>query len=209
MISLLIDTCTKNVCIALFKDKTLMDKVIYSNQIDLSSDFMVLINNIFTKNNVKFEDVDKFFVAVGPGSFTGIRIGVTCAKVMAWALKKDVIPFSSLELLATVDSNNDYIVPLIDARRGYVFAGIYDNHLNCIMNDAYIKLDDLLEKIENDKSTTYVSLDNFDLETILPEYNVNKIIEKHFNDTPINPHSLNPNYLKKTEAEEKRESIND
>lgn len=209
MISLLIDTCTKNVCIALFKDKTLMDKVVYSNQIDLSSNFMVLINNIFSKNNVKIEDVDKFFVAVGPGSFTGIRIGVTCAKVMAWALKKDVIPFSSLELLATVDSNNDYIVPLIDARRGYVFAGIYDNHLNCIMNDAYIKLDDLLEKIENDKSTTYVSLDNFDLETILPEYNVNKIIEKHFNDTPINPHSLNPNYLKKTEAEEKRESIND
>lgn len=209
MISLLIDTCTKNVCIALFKDKTLMDKVVYSNQIDLSSNFMVLINNIFTKNNVKIEDVDKFFVAVGPGSFTGIRIGVTCAKVMAWALKKDVIPFSSLELLATVDSNNDYIVPLIDARRGYVFAGIYDNHLNCIMNDDYIKLDDLLEKIENDKSTTYVSLDNFDLETILPEYNVNKIIEKHFNDTPINPHSLNPNYLKKTEAEEKRESIND
>lgn len=209
MISLLIDTCTKNVCIALFKDKTLMDKVVYSNQIDLSSNFMVLINNIFTKNNVKIEDVDKFFVAVGPGSFTGIRIGVTCAKVMAWSLKKDVIPFSSLELLATVDSNNDYIVPLIDARRGYVFAGIYDNHLNCIMNDAYIKLDDLLEKIENDKSTTYVSLDNFDLETILPEYNVNKIIEKHFNDTSINPHSLNPNYLKKTEAEEKRESIND
>lgn len=209
MISLLIDTCTKNVCIALFKDKTLMDKVVYSNQIDLSSNFMVLINNIFSKNNVKIEDVDKFFVAVGPGSFTGIRIGVTCAKVMAWALKKDVIPFSSLELLATVDSNNDYIVPLIDARRGYVFAGIYDNHLNCIMNDAYIKLDDLLEKIENDKSTTYVSLDNFDLETILPEYNINKIIEKHFNDTPINPHSLNPNYLKKTEAEEKRESIND
>lgn len=209
MISLLIDTCTKNVCIALFKDKTLMDKVVYSNQIDLSSNFMVLVNNIFSKNSVKIEDVDKFFVAVGPGSFTGIRIGVTCAKVMAWSLKKDVIPFSSLELLATVDSNNDYIVPLIDARRGYVFTGIYDNHLNCIMNDAYIKLDDLLEKIENDKSTTYVSLDNFDLETILPEYNVNKIIEKHFNDAPINPHSLNPNYLKKTEAEEKRESIND
>lgn len=209
MISLLIDTCTKNVCIALFNDKVLLDKIAYSNQIDLSSNFMVLVNDILSKNNIKVENVDKFFVAVGPGSFTGIRIGVTCAKVMAWSLKKDVIPFSSLELLATVDSNNDYIVPLIDARRGYVFAGIYDNHLNCIMNDAYIKLDDLLEKIENDKSTTYVSLDNFDLETILPEYNVNKIIEKHFNDIPINPHSLNPNYLKKTEAEEKRESIND
>lgn len=209
MISLLIDTCTKNVCIALFKDKSLLDKTINSNQIDLSSNFMVLVNDILSKNSINIEDVDKFFVAVGPGSFTGIRIGVTCAKVMAWALKKEVIPFSSLELLAAVDSNTDYIVPLIDARRGYVFAGIYDNQLNCIMNDDYIKLDNLLENIETSKSVTYVSLDNFDLKTNLPEYNVNKIIEKHYNDTPVNPHSLNPNYLKKTEAEEKRENTDD
>lgn len=209
MISLLIDTCTKNVCIALFNDKTLLDKIVHSNQIDLSSNFMVLISNILDKNNIKIEDVDRFFVAVGPGSFTGIRIGVTCAKVMAWALKKEVIPFSSLELLAAVDSNTDYIVPLIDARRDYVFAGIYDNQLNCIMNDDYIELDDLLEKIEAGKSVTYVSLDNFDLKTNLPEYNVNKVVEKHYDDTPVNPHSLNPNYLKKTEAEEKRENTND
>lgn len=209
MISLLIDTCTKNVCIALFNDKTLLDKIVHSNQIDLSSNFMVLISNILDKNNIKIEDVDRFFVAVGPGSFTGIRIGVTCTKVMAWALKKEVIPFSSLELLAAVDSNTDYIVPLIDARRGYVFAGIYNNQLNCIMNDDYIELDDLLEKIETGKSVTYISLDNFDLKTSLPEYNVNKIVEKHYDDTPVNPHSLNPNYLKKTEAEEKRENSDD
>lgn len=209
MISLLIDTCTKNVCIALFKDKSLLDKVVHSNQIDLSSNFMVLVSDILSKNNIKIEDVNKFFVAIGPGSFTGIRIGVTCAKVMAWALKKEVIPFSSLELLAAVDSSTDYIVPLIDARRGYVFAGIYDNRLNCIMNDTYIKLDDLVENMETDKSTAYISLDNFDLETNLPEYIVNKVLEKHYDDVPINPHSLNPNYLKKTEAEEKRESTND
>ncbi len=209
MISLLIDTCTKNVCIALFRGKVLLDKIVHSNQIDLSSNFMVLISDILDKNGIKIEDVNKFFVAIGPGSFTGIRIGVTCAKVMAWALKKEVIPFSSLELLAAIDSKTDYIIPLIDARRGYVFAGIYDNQLNRIMDDDYIKLDDLLEEIEVGKSVTYISLDNFDLDTNLPEYNVNKIVEKHYDDTPINPHSLNPNYLKKTEAEEKRENTND
>lgn len=209
MIFLVIDTCTKNVCVSLFKDKILLDKIVHSNQIDLSSNFMILLNDILDKNSIKIEEVDKFFVAVGPGSFTGIRIGVTCAKVMAWALKKEVIPFSSLELLATNDANTDYIVPLIDARRGYVFAGIYDNQLNKVMDDEYIKLDDLLEKIKLDKSVTFVSLDNFDLETNLPEYNVNKLIEKHYNDNSINPHSLNPNYLKKTEAEEKRENTND
>ena len=209
MISLLIDTCTKNACIALFKDKFLLDKCVQSNQIDLSSNFMVLISNILDKNNIKIEDVDKFFVAVGPGSFTGIRIGVTCAKVMAWALKKEVIPFSSLELLATINDNFDYVVPLIDARRGYVFTGVYDSDLNCIVEDKYIKLDDLLKNIDNKKKVVYVSLDKFDLDVKIPDYKFEKIIIKHYNDTPINPHSLNPRYLKKTEAEEKRDIVND
>lgn len=209
MISLLVDTCTRNVCIGLFKDKVLIDKIVSLNEIDLSSRFMVLVKNILDKNNLQVKDIDKFFVAVGPGSFTGIRIGVTCVKVMAWSLGKEVIPFSSLELLASNDSDTDYIIPLIDARRDYVFAGIYDKKLNCIVEDKYIKLLDLNNSLNSSKTYTYVTLDNFTFDTILPEYKMEKIINKHFVDIAVNPHSLNPNYLKKTEAEEKKESLND
>lgn len=204
MISLLIDTCTKNVCIGLFKDKNLIDKIVSLNEIDLSKNFMVLISDLIERNNIEINDVDKFFVSIGPGSFTGIRIGVACAKVMAWALNKEVIPFSSLELLAATDTSYDYIIPLIDARRGYVFAGIYDSDLNSVMEDKYIKLDELKEKINPNKKNIFISLDNFDFKTELPEYNMIKVVNKHYNDSPINPHSLNPNYLKKTEAEEKK-----
>lgn len=209
MISLLVDTCTKNVCIALFKDKILIDKVVSLNEMDLSSKFMVLINNILEKNNLKVSNIDKFFVAVGPGSFTGIRIGVTCVKVMAYSLQKEVIPISSLEILASNDVETDYIVPLIDARREYVFSAIYDKNLNIIMDNKYIKLSELLNELNSKKSVTFVSLDKFDLEIKLPEYNFEKIINKHYNDTSINPHLLNPNYLKKTEAEEKKMINND
>lgn len=209
MISLLVDTCTKNVCIGLFKDKVLIDKIVSLNEIDLSSRFSSLIKDILDKNNLRANDIDKFFVAIGPGSFTGIRIGVTCVKVMAWSLGKDVIPFSSLELLASNEFNTDYIIPLIDARRDYVFAGIYDKNLNCIMQDKYIKLSDLNSSLDSLKKYTYVTLDNFGFNTEFPEYKMEKIINKHYNDITVNPHSLNPNYLKKTEAEEKRESIND
>lgn len=204
MISLLVDTCTKNVCIGLFKDKVLIDKIVFLNEIDLSSRFSVLIKDVLDKNNLRVNDIDKFFVAIGPGSFTGIRIGVTCVKVMAWSLGKDVIPFSSLELLASNEFNTDYIIPLIDARRDYVFAGIYDKNLNCIMQDKYIKLSDLNSSLDSLKKYTYVTLDNFGFNTEFPEYKMEKIINKHYNDITVNPHSLNPNYLKKTEAEEKR-----
>lgn len=204
MISLLIDTCTKNVCIGLFKNKNLIDKIVSLNEIDLSKNFMVLISDLIERNNIEINDVDKFFVSIGPGSFTGIRIGVACAKVMAWALNKEVIPFSSLELLAATDTSYDYIIPLIDTRRGYVFAGIYDNDLNSVMEDKYIKLDELKRKINPNKKSIFISLDNFDFKTELPEYNMIKVVNKHYNDSPINPHSLNPNYLKKTEAEEKK-----
>lgn len=204
MISLLVDTCTKNVCIGLFKDKVLIDKIVFLNEIDLSSRFSVLIKDVLDKNNLRVNDIDKFFVAIGPGSFTGIRIGVTCVKVMAWSLGKDVIPFSSLELLASNEFNTDYIIPLIDARRDYVFAGIYDKNLNCIMQDKYIKLSDLNTSLDSLKKYTYVTLDNFGFNTEFPEYKMEKIINKHYNDITVNPHSLNPNYLKKTEAEEKR-----
>lgn len=204
MISLLIDTCTKNVCIGLFKDKNLIDKIVSLNEIDLSKNFMVLISDLIERNNIEINVVDKFFVSIGPGSFTGIRIGVACAKVMAWALNKEVIPFSSLELLAATYNSYDYIIPLIDARRGYVFAGIYDNDLNSVMEDKYIKLDELKRKINPNKKNIFISLDNFDFKTELPEYNMIKVVNKHYNDSPINPHSLNPNYLKKTEAEEKK-----
>lgn len=209
MISLLVDTCTKNACIGLFKDKVLIDKIVSLNEIDLSSNFMVLVNNIVEKNNLEINDIDKFFVAIGPGSFTGIRIGVTCIKVMSWALKKDVIPFSSLELLASNELHTDYVIPLIDARRGYVFAGVYDKKLNCLMDDKYIRLSDLISGLDSNKTYTYVTLDKFEFDTELPNYKMEKVIDKHYNDIPINPHSLNPNYLKRTEAEEKKENIND
>lgn len=209
MISLLVDTSTRNVCIGLFKDKKLIDKTISLNEIDLSSKFMVLVDSIIKRNNIKISDIDKFFVAIGPGSFTGIRIGVTCIKVIAWSLKKEVIPFSSLELLASNSIKTDYVVPLIDARRGYVFAGIYDNQLNCIQKDQYIDLNVLINSIDNSKTITYSSLDKFSFNVDMPEYKIEKIVSKHYNDVSINPHSLIPNYLKKTEAEEKMMMLND
>ena len=209
MISLFLDTSSSNLNVGVLKDKKLLKEKYIHFEKDLSKYALNEIKELLDSLSLKPNDIDNIYCVNGPGSFTGLRIGVTIAKTFAWGLNKNLYKLSSLFVMANSVFNSDYIIPLIDARRGYVFTGVYDNQLNCIMNDDYIELDDLLEKIEAGKSVTYISLDNFDLKTNLPEYNVNKIVEKHYDDTPVNPHSLNPNYLKKTEAEEKRENTND
>jgi len=110
----------------------------------MSSKILTIIEEGLTENNISIKSIDKIFVVNGPGSFTGVRIGVTIAKTIAWALNKDLVPLSSLEYMATSNSNKKYLISMIDARRGNVFAGIYDSNLNCIKKDSLIGLDELL-----------------------------------------------------------------
>ena len=76
--------------------------------------------------NIKFNpnDINKIIVVSGPGSFTGIRIGMTFAKIYSWIKKIDIIPITSLDAMSKSVDINSIIVPIIDARRGYVYAGI-------------------------------------------------------------------------------------
>ena len=172
---------------------------LYQDEIndDMSSKIMPIISEGFDKLAITIKDIDKIIVVNGPGSFTGVRIGVTIAKVLAWSLKKEIVTISSLEFMATTDAGTKYIVPIIDARRGNVFSGIYDKDLNIIKEDKLINLENLKKSI--DSNYTIVSYESNNVKV-----DVLKIINKHKNDRSLNPHSVNPNYLKLTEAEESR-----
>ncbi len=172
---------------------------------DMSSKIMPLISKAFDKVSYSIKDIDKIMVVNGPGSFTGVRIGVTIAKTIAWALKKDIITISSLELLSTTSVDTKYVIPMIDARRGFVYGAVYDNNLNVIKSDSYIEYNSLSEYFDESTIVSYDKLDN----SVLPKVDVLKIVNKHINDSTLNPHSVKPNYLKITEAEEKLVKKND
>ena len=204
MISLFIDTSTTTAVVALYNNEKPISIIKEENMRDISSHIMPMIDKLFSNNNLRINQVNKIFVVNGPGSFTGLRIGVTIAKTLAWSLKIPVVPISSLEVLATTAFESDYIIPYIDARRDYVFAGIYDSELNGAISDQYIHINFLLSYLMKDKTYTFVGADELNFNnTIVPNINLDKVISKHLNDEGVNPHSLNPNYLKKTEAEEK------
>jgi len=205
MKSLLIDTSSFFVTIALLENEKTLD--IYQENItgDMASMIISQIDKIVSKNNTPISDIKRIYVINGPGSFTGIRIGVSIAKTLGWAKKIDLIPISSLELLATTNTATDYNIGLIDARRGNVFAGVYDGNLNCILNDQLIELDKIINQYP---IATLISVNDIN-NSIFPKYDIEKLIKKHENDTPVNPHKLNPNYLKLTEAEENKNKQND
>ncbi len=208
MISLFLDTCNSNLIVSLIQDNKIIYKRIEETDKNLSVRLLPIIEECFKECNKSINDIDRVYIANGPGSFTGVRIGVTVAKVIAYSLNKKIIPISELQILASIPNEKNYIVPIIDARRGFVYSSIYDNNLNVVYEDNYISLQELLDYINtnyNIDDFIFVSYDNIDIENIKkPDIDLLKIISKHENDEGVNCHKVNPNYLKKTEAEEKR-----
>lgn len=204
MISLFLDSASHFVVVGIYQDTEPLYLKIEQNDNHLSERLLPMVAEAFDSISMKLASIDRIYVVNGPGSFTGVRIGVTVAKTLAWSLQKEIIPISELELMASTETDSSIKIPMIDARRSYVFAGIYDQELNPIMKDCYISLEELLTKKEDD--TVVISADTFSFNTKIPEFNISEIIEKHQHDQPINPHELKPNYLKRTEAEEKYDS---
>lgn len=205
MISLYIDTSSSFFYLGLVKDNELINftKKAYSK--DMSTYALAEITKVLSNNNIKPNDIDEIIVVNGPGSFTGIRIGITIAKTYAWSLNKKIKTITSLEAMAISNKDNLLKVPLIDARRGYVYSAIFDEDNNVILESQHIKLEELQEKInELNKEYIYITNDNININK--KEYipNILEITNYMKDKESINPHSVNPIYLKKTEAEENK-----
>ena len=207
VITLFIDTSTEYLTVALIKDdKVLKESTISSSE--HSKYAMIKIEELFNDTGIDRKSVNKIMVMNGPGSFTGVRIGVTIAKTYAWACNINVVPISTLKAYALSYDGYDYYVPYIDARRGYVYAAIYDKDYNEVLNDSYISLENLLNKCEKLSNIAFVG--KSDKKEILPnKLNILNIYNYYKEENGITPHALVTNYLKKTEAEEKFGDIND
>ena len=205
MISLYIDTSSSFFYLGLVKNNELLNFTKKSYSKDMSTYALAEIVKVLDKNNIKPDEIDEIIVVNGPGSFTGIRIGITIAKTYAWSLNKNIKTISSLEAMAISNKDNCIKVPLIDARRGYVYAAIFNDNNNVILERQHIKLEELQESL-NDLNKEYVYITNDNLNINKREYipNILEIINYMNDKESINPHSVNPIYLKKTEAEENK-----
>lgn len=180
--NLFIDTHLNEVIIILFDEKKIIKKMKISNEKQNSKLIMPTIEKILGKNKPK-----SIIVVNGPGSFTGVRLGVTIAKTMAYVLNVPIRTISSLECMAVTLDCDERIVAFSD-KNGY-YIGIFNYNCELI--------------------GTYEYLSNKEFEEYSKDYNVftnlkldyKKIIDFALKKDTLIPHEVNPIYIKKLDVE--------
>jgi tRNA threonylcarbamoyladenosine biosynthesis protein TsaB len=188
---LVIDTATKYIYLALIIDDLLVDSVYEVGNNDHSVTIMPYLESMIKKQDISLNQLDEVIVGVGPGSYTGVRIGVTVAKMIAYLNDISIYKVSSLALMAS-RSNSRYILPLIDARRGNAFMALLENDKEM----KYVK-EDRLQNIDSFKNSINVEYE----EVIEGEPQIIKIIKSNLLEPVEDVHALVPNYMQLTEAE--------
>lgn len=152
MIWLGIDTANTPLSIAIVKDGKVITEENTSAPMNHSLRAMPAIEEAFKRASLAPSDIDAIAVAEGPGSYTGVRIGVTVAKTLAWTLEKPLIGVSSLKALAMNGLFFDGLIcPLIDARRNHVYAGLFevkDGIVSEKIEDKHVSIEDLLAELQ-------------------------------------------------------------
>ena len=152
---LVCDTSNSTCCAGVYEDGKEIAYKLSLEKRTHSETFMPLVHEVMQQANITHQDLDAYAVTVGPGSFTGVRIGLSAVKAMALAAGKGCIPVSSTEALArSVDNatvanrSETLIVPAFDARNNRVFAQAAedDTAKTLVKEDAY-DADDLVKKI--------------------------------------------------------------
>ena len=149
---LAIDTSNHPMSVALVEDEQLLATTTLNMVRNHSIYLMPAISKLFELVQWQPTDIDRVVVAQGPGSYTGVRIAVTTAKVLANTEKIDLVGVSSLAVLArnVIPTSSAIIVPFFDARRGNVFAGAYQWENGKLINkieDRHLGIDVLLEQL--------------------------------------------------------------
>jgi tRNA threonylcarbamoyladenosine biosynthesis protein TsaB len=126
LLVLAIDTSDARGSIALRKNGTLAEVIEHSGSEDYSSWLLKAVNSLLARTGTRFEDLAVLAVSTGPGSFTGLRVGLTSVKALAEVYGKPVVGVSRLEAMAMRAGDCDgYIASCYDARRGHVFGAVY------------------------------------------------------------------------------------
>lgn len=150
--SLIIDAINNNISIAIIVDKKIIVDFKLENNKTHSEELMPMIDIALKFSDLKISDIDKIITTNGPGSFTGIRITLSCIKAISHINKIPIYATSSLRAANYSGRYFDGLVcPIIDARRNQVYAAVYHNGKEIVEENCYL-LNDLLEKIGNQKT---------------------------------------------------------
>ena len=192
MITILLDSSNTNLSVGIARDNLLLESVSYEAW-QRQSEYMVPeLNKLLEKYNVSKNDIGEVIVAMGPGSYTGVRIAITIAKTIAVALDAKLYAVSSLRVL------KDGLKPsicVINARSGRSYFGVFEGN-NILVADRILKNDEVLAYINEHPSYSvcgdvkYLGLEGKQTDNIQEMLNLKEAL------SDVNPLSLKPVYMK-------------
>jgi len=206
---LAIDTSTKKANICLEYNNKRIDKSI-DNEITHSEKLLPLVDEVLKSENTTLKEIDYLACSAGPGSFTGIRIGIATVKAFAKVLNAPIFNISSLDILGYTNINSDYVISIMDAKNSRIYYSIYRiekkeqngnllpylericDYSNDTIDIALEKINDILSN-ENVTENTYINVvgdcvDNYS------DLFVNKLT-KHFKSINTYNETLSANTL--------------
>ena len=162
MLILAVDTSTRTGSAALLRDSQVLAEVSGYEETPYSTRLFHDVAVLQDQANFRLEQVDLFAVAAGPGSFTGLRVGLTAVKAWAEVHRRPIAAISGLEAIAAeslmgvkpISSNVQFIAPFLDARRGQIFGAIYrripDDPMGLALagEESILSLDEFLELVK-------------------------------------------------------------
>jgi tRNA threonylcarbamoyladenosine biosynthesis protein TsaB len=218
---LALDSCMNTSSVALLEDEKLISLYTVNTNNTHSETLLPMIKNMLATTDTDIDEIDAYAVSYGPGSFTGVRIGVSTVKGLAFGRNKECVEVSTIEALsANLEGFEGIICPVMNARRGQVYTGIFKGE-NRLMDDECMMLTDLAPILENYNEKIYFVGDGYDLAIDYkiantqhtPEclryanaYSVGKVAyRKLTKGEGVSDAQLRVNYLRKPQAERERE----
>ena len=193
MNTIILDSSNKYLLVAYAKDDVIVDKICYEAWQRQSELMVTELEKILKRNNLSKDNINEIVVGIGPGSYTGVRVSLTIAKIMGLMLKIKVYAVSSLEAQKIKDTPT---ISLMNARNNRSYFGVYLNN-EVIVKDTIYETKDVLEYISNHKDyaicgdVKYLGLESssFDLASSL-------LSSKREDNLVKDILSLKPTYLK-------------
>ena len=143
---LCVDTTSEFCSVSLFNGNELVNTV--NSKIERSHSKLIisLVEKVIKESKIEISDIDAFSISRGPGSYTGLRIGLSCLKWFCYGLDKPLISLNTLKILAKsatekIDNKDSYICPMVDARRMEVFTKLYNYSMDEVSGDRALILD--------------------------------------------------------------------
>lgn len=171
---LALDTASKSLSVAVSQDNQILDEVFINTGLTHSENLMPAVKSILERIKLSISEIDLFAVTSGPGSFTGLRIGISTINSFCYALGKVCIGIPTLDVLAEREASFlGTIVPILNARRGEVYSAIYKSdgkRLLRLSEYQAIPLTHLCEQLGENEKVLFIGEGVFDYDLTLKTY---------------------------------------